>query len=130
MKATGSATNADITDVLKLIPTTARSITARLVELGILEARGLGRSRKFHLTARFYDLAQDRNAYVRVKGADPLQQERMILDYVEAYGSITRGQAAQLCQTAPTQARTILKRLVDDGRLTLVGERRGAKYVL
>ena len=129
VKASGSATNAEVAEALDLVPTTARAITTRLVEVGILESRGTGRSRKLHLTARFYDLAQDRNAYVRVKGADPLQQERMILDYVRAYGSITRSQAAELCQVSPTQARSNLKRLVDDGRLRLVGERRTARYV-
>ncbi len=129
VKGSGSATSPEVAEALNLIPSTTKSILGRLVELGILEARGAGRSRKFHLTARFYDLAQDRNAYVRVKGVDPLQQERMILDYVAAYGSINRGQAAQLCQTTPTEARATLKRLVDDNRLKLEGERRGARYV-
>ncbi len=128
IKASGSATNAEVADTLSIIPSTARGLTTGLTELGILEARGQGRSRAFHLTARFYDLAQDRNAYVRVKGADPLQQERMILDYVQAYGSIARGQAARLCQISPSQARTLLKSLVVDGRLHLVGEKRGARY--
>jgi ATP-dependent DNA helicase RecG len=129
VKSSGSATSVEVAESLHLIPATAKTILARLVESGILEARGVGRSRKFHLTARFYDLAQDRSAYVRVKGADPLQQERMILDYVHAYGSINRSQSAQLCQTTPVQARATLKRLVDDGRLTLRGEKRGAHYV-
>lgn len=128
VKSAGSAASVEVAEVLRITPVSTRSILARLVELGILEARGVGRSRKFHLTARFYDLAHDRNAYVRIKGVDPLQQERMILDYVKAYGSITRSQAAQLCQTTPPQGRAILKRLVDNDRLELVGERRGARY--
>lgn len=130
VKALGSATNAEVAEALSIIPATARSLTTGLTELGMLEARGQGRSRTFHLTARFYDLAQDRNAYVRVKGADPLQQERMILDYVRAYGAIARAQAAQLCQVSPQQARVILKGLVGAGRLRLVGEKRGARYQL
>ncbi|WP_240930521.1 RNA-binding domain-containing protein [Isoptericola sp. BMS4] len=128
IKAWGSATSTEIAESLGLLPPTVRTITTRLIELGILEARGTGRSRRVHLTARFYDLAQDRNAYVRVKGADALQQQRMILDYVDAYGSIRRGQAAELCQTSPEQARATLKRLVEAGDLTLVGQRRGARY--
>lgn len=130
VKSSGSATSPEVAEALNLIPATVKSLLGRLVEAGILEARGVGRSRKFHLTARFYDLAQDRNAYVRVKGADPLQQERMILDYVSAYRSISRREAAQLCQTTPVQARATLKRLVEDGRLTIQGERRGARYIL
>jgi len=108
---------------------TVRNTSTQLVELGVIESRGVGRSRRLHLTPRFYDLAQDRTAYVRVQGADPIQQERMIGDYVDAYGSITRSQAAALCQLSPTQARAVLKRMVDREELRLVGERRGAKYV-
>lgn len=130
VKSTGAVTSLEVAETLGIIPATTRNILSRLVEMGILEARGVGRSRKYHLTARFYDLAQDRNAYVRIKGADPLQQERMVLDYVNAYGSITRSQAAQLCQTTPNQGRAILKRLVDERRLRLEGTRRGAHYVL
>jgi ATP-dependent DNA helicase RecG len=129
VKTSGSATSFEVAGDLNLISAIVKSSLGHLVECGILESRGVGRSRKYHLTARFYDLAQDRNAYVRVKGIDPLQQERMILDYADAYGSITRGQAAELCQTTPTQARSVLKRLVEDGRLRLTGERRGARYV-
>ena len=65
---------------------------------------------------------------MRVKDADPIQQERMVGDYVDAYGSITRSQAAALCQLSPTQARAV-KRMVDREELRLAGERRGAKYV-
>lgn len=130
VKSSGSATSVEIAERLNALPATARNTLAKLVEFGILEARGVGRSRRYHLTARFYDLAKDRNAYVRLIGADPMQQERMVLDYVRAYGSITRSQAAQLCQTSPTQGRSILKKLVEDNRLVIKGERRGARYVV
>ncbi len=130
IRAVGSATPRELAEELALDPAAVRSTAGRLVEKGVLEARGQGKSRQFHLTARFYDLAQDRGAYVRVKGADPLQQERMILDYVQAFGRITRSQASEVCQVTPLQARATLKRLVDQGRLQLVGERRAAHYVL
>ena len=129
IKALGSATPSELAESLSILPATVRNTSTQLIELGILETRGVGRSRRLHLTSRFYDLAQDRTAYVRVNGADPFQQERMIGDYVAAYGSITRAQAAALCQLSPSQARGVLKRLVERGELRLVGDRRGAKYV-
>jgi len=129
IKELGSAAPVELAESLSMLPATLRNTCTQLVEMGILETRGVGRSRRLHLTPRFYDMAQDRSAYVRVKGADPIQQERMIGDYVDAYGSITRAQAAGLCQLSPTQARAVLKRMVDRGELRLVGERRGAKYV-
>ena len=128
-KQLGSAAPSELAESLSMLPATVRNTATQLVELGILETRGVGRSRRLHLTSRFYDLAQDRTAYVRVKGADPIQPERMIGDYVDAYGSITRAQAAALCQLSPTQARGVLKRMIDRHQLRLVGERRGAKYV-
>jgi len=129
IKEMGSAAPTELAESLSMLLATVRNTSTQLVELGVIESRGVGRSRRLHLTPRFYDLAQDRTAYVRVKGADPIQQERMIGDYVDAYGSITRSQAAALCQLSPTQARAVLKRMVDREELRLVGERRGAKYV-
>ncbi len=129
IKEMGSTTLSELAESLSMLPATVRNTSTQLVEMGILETRGAGRSRRLHLTSRFYDLAQDWSAYVRVKGADPIQQERMVGDYVDAFGSITRSQAAGLCQVSPTQARAVLKRMVDRAELRLVGQRRGAKYV-
>jgi ATP-dependent DNA helicase RecG len=130
VKAGGSATNTELAEALRLSPAAIRSATARLVEAGVLEARGNGRNRRFHLTARFYDLAQDRNANVRIKAMDPLQQEHMVAEYVRTYGRITRSQAANLCQLSSDEARRLLKRMTDKGSLRLVGSRRVAYYEL
>jgi ATP-dependent DNA helicase RecG len=128
VKAGGSAANVELADDLRLSSAAIRSATARLVEAGVLEARGNGRNRRFHLTARFYDLAQDRNAYVRIKAMDPLQQEHMVAEYARTYGKITRSQAANLCQLSPDEARRLLKRMTEKGSLRLVGTRRTAYY--
>lgn len=130
IKPSGSATSAELAEHLSLAGAEARGVANSLVESGLLEARGNGRNRRFHLTARFYDLAQDRAAYVRVRPIAALQQEQMVLDYVGTYGRITRAQAAELCQIAPAAATGLLKRLRDSGKLELKGKRRGAYYVI
>ena len=130
VKDHGSATGQDLADDLNLPADTVRSAGTRLVESGLLETRGSGRARRYLLTPAFYDAAEDRHAYVRIKGVDEAQRERMVLDYVKTYGSITRGTAATLCQVNPRQARSLLKKLVDRGELQLIGERRNARYVL
>ncbi len=130
VKAGGFATNTELSESLRISPTAIRTATARLVEAGILEARGSGRNRRFHPTARFYDLAQDRNAYVRIKAMDPLQQEHMVMEYVRTYGTITRSQVANLCQLDSAEARRLLKRMTDKSALELVGTRRTAFYRL
>ena len=64
--------------------------------------------------------------YVRVHGFEPLQQEQMVLQYVDAHGHITRTEAAELCSLTPDQASRLLRRLASAGKLTRRGERRGA----
>ncbi len=130
IKASGSTTATQLADELRLSPAATRISTTRLTEAGILEARGTGRSRRFHLSARFYDLAQDRNAYVRIRAIDPLQQEHMVLEYTRTYGRITRSQAASLCQLSPGEAGTLLRRMTGKDLLELVGTRRAAYYQL
>lgn len=130
LRTAGSTTLSELAQTLPLPQSTVRTVTARLLEMGIVEARGNGRNRRFHLTARFYDMAQDRGAYVRVRALDPLQQEQMVLQYVRSYGSIARAQAAALCQLTPVEARSLLRRMTQAGTLRMVGERRTAAYVL
>ena len=130
LKTSGSATVSELAESLPLTQSTTRTVTARLLEFGVIEARGNGRNRRFHLTARFYDLAQDRGAYVRVRALDPLQQKQMVLQYVRSYGSIARAQAAELCQVTPADARALLLRMTRAGTLRMVGEQSTASYVL
>lgn len=129
IKTIGSASVSELSAELSLDVQKVRTTASRLLELGLLEVRGGGRNRRYHLTAAFYRVAEDRNAYVRVRAADPIQQDQMVLSYVDAYGTITRGQVATLCMLGPDQARAVLKRLTASGKLVMRGERRGAHYV-
>jgi ATP-dependent DNA helicase RecG len=108
----------------------ARSVLARLVDAGILEARGEGRGRAYHLTAAMYRVLGDRAGYVRVRGFEPAQQEQMVLKFAQEHGHITRSEAADLCKLSPDQARRLLRKVADQHpELVLEGERRGARYV-
>lgn len=128
LKAMGPETTRELVEAIREPESAVRGHLARLVEMGLVESRGPGRNRRHHLTAAFYRLAQS-SEYVRLQDTDPIQQEHMIMAYVEQFGSITRSKAAELCQLSPGQARTVLKRLTDGGQLQLRGERRGAHYV-
>lgn len=120
---------ADLEDELGMRRSDLTSAATRLVERGLVEQVGSGRTRAYALGSAFYAAAQDRNAYVRVRSTDPVRQKQMIEQYVDAYGRITRGQAMELCSLGPSAARSLLKQLVQEGRLQLVGERRAAHYV-
>jgi ATP-dependent DNA helicase RecG len=128
LKAMGPQTTPELVEALKEGESSVRSHLARLVGMGFVESRGAGRNRRHHLTAAFYRLAQS-SEYVRLQDTDPIQQEHMILAYVDQFGSITRSKAAELCHLSPGQARTVLKRLTDASELELRGARRGSYYV-
>lgn len=108
----------------------ARTVLNRLVERGLLEARGESKGRTYHLAAAVYRRLGQATEYVRTRGFDSLQQEQMVLTFVRRHGAITRREAADLCQLEPGQAGRLLRRLRDDGRLEQVGTRRAARYVL
>lgn len=101
----------------------------RLADRGLLEARGDGKGRSYHLAAGLYRRLGQPVQYVRARGFDDIQQEQMVLTYVERHGAITRREAAELCQLDSEQASRLLRRLRDEAKLALVGERRSARYV-
>jgi len=48
-------------------------------------------------------------AYVRQGGFDPIQQEQMVLQYIEKHGSIKRVEVMDLCRISGPQAYHLLK---------------------
>ena len=102
----------------------------RLVEAGLVEGRGERKGRVYHLSAATYRRLGDRAGYVRQRGFEPLQQEQMIIQYVEKLARISRREVAELCRLSPDQAKRVLARLVERGALIAHGERKGAFYVL
>lgn len=107
----------------------ARAKLNDLVERGLLEARGESKGRTYHLAAAVYRRLGEPVHYVRTRGFDEVQQEQMVRTYVDKHGSITRREAAELCQLESEQASRLLKRLRREGKLDMEGERRTAVYV-
>ena len=108
----------------------ARAVVARLVEAGVMEARGERRGRTYHLSAAMYRVLGDRSGYVRTRGFEPLQQEQMVLQYARKHGQISRRDAAELCRISSPQASRLLGRVAAEHQeLVLTGARRGARYV-
>lgn len=118
----------DLALVLQQTDAQARAVLADLVVDGQVEARGDGPGRTHHLSAAVYRVLDPPAAHTRVRGFDRLQQEQMVLGYVNAQGRITRGQTAELCAVSPTQAGYLLRQMVGNGLLALHGDRRWAYY--
>jgi len=100
-----------------------RAALHRLVEAGLVEERGQKKGRTWHLSAATYRLLGDKAGYVRQRGFEPLQQEQMVLQYVEKHGRITRREAADLCRITGPQAYRLLDRLAQQGLVEREGER-------
>jgi ATP-dependent DNA helicase RecG len=112
-------------------PPDGRAVLERLQERGLLEARGEKKGRIYHLSARVYRLLRQPAGYVRAHGISAIRQETMVLEYVAAHGRIERGQVMELCGLSRDQARRLLKRLIDAGKLSMRGSRpRWVYYVL
>jgi len=105
-----------------------RSILERLTESGIVDARGEGKNRSYRFSAHTYKRLGQKAAYVRQRGFEPVQVVQMVGQYLEAYGKITRKEAAELCKTTSTQARDLLSRLVKKGILKMYGSKKGAYF--
>ncbi len=107
----------------------ARSVLERLVERGLLEARGERRGRAYMLSAALYRRLHQEVEYVRARGFEPLQREQMVLNYARNHGGITRSEVADLCQLTPRQAGRLLSQMVRKyHEFQMTGTRRWARY--
>lgn len=122
------ATTTQLAQVTQRSEAEARHLLTRMVERGWVEARGEGKGRSWHLSAAIYRALETPAGYIRTRGFEPLQQEQMVLQYIDAHGQITRAQAADLCALAPDQAGRLLRRLASEGKLVKHGERRWSAY--
>lgn len=122
-------TTADLVPSVQKPEASVRATLERLVEAGLLEHHGAGRGRTYTLSVRLYRKAGKKAEYVRQVGFDPIQQEQMVLSYIDKHGSIKRAEAMDLCHLTKDQAAKLLKKMTKGGRLEMHGERRGAYYV-
>ncbi|HOP40421.1 MAG TPA: ATP-binding protein [Geobacteraceae bacterium] len=109
-----------------------KRILERLLERGLIEARGEKRARVYHLAAALYNRLEDVSGYVRTKGFDKIQQHQMVLSALVAGKDkrITREDVAELCKITPAQAYHLLKKMTKNNEIELHGSGRGSYYTL
>jgi ATP-dependent DNA helicase RecG len=78
--------------------------------------------------AKVYRRQGGKADYVRQAGFDPIQQEQMVLTYIDKHGSIKRAEVMELCRINKDQAYRVLDRLKKNGKIRLKGERKAAFY--
>lgn len=123
-------TTADAARLLQRSEAEARALLGRLVEAGLIEHRGDGRARSYHLAASTYRNLGQKVEYVRQRGFEPMQQEQLVLQYVQKHGRITRREAAELCRLSPYQASRVLQTMTERGQLVPRGRMKGTFYEL
>lgn len=108
----------------------ARTVLEQLVEAGLVEARGERKGRTYHLSAVTYRRLGVPSAYVRRRGFEPIQQEQMVLQYIDRFGSISRREVAELCHLGSMQAYRLLKRLEREDKIQRSsGSTKAVRYV-
>lgn len=117
------------TQLLENNVTHATMLLNRLLELGLLEARGFKRPKTYHLSAAVYEQLGKPEAYVRQRGLVATEQEIMVSSLLKAKSEITRADVMRLFTTlSEDQASYLLRRLVKQGKLEMVGIRNKAIY--
>lgn len=119
---------ADVARLIQKPADAARAVLERLVEAGLVQAHGVKRGRTYTLSPAVYQQLGKEAEYTRQAGFSRIQQEQMVLNYVDQHGRIKRGDVMTLCQLGPHQATRLLKKMVKDGVLELHGERRWSYY--
>jgi ATP-dependent DNA helicase RecG len=108
-----------------------RMLLEGLHDRGLVNGKGDGRGRVYHLSAGLYRRMNEPGGYVRAHGIDKLRHEAMILEYVTAHSQITRSDVMKLLDLTERQAGHLLKKMLDTKKLVRKGSPpRWTYYVL
>nr|WP_211341985.1 ATP-binding protein [Chlorobaculum thiosulfatiphilum] len=121
-------TTTDLAPSVQKPEANVRATLEKLVEIGFLEPHGNGRGRTYTLSVRLYQNAGQRAEYIRQVGFAPIQQEQMVLNYIDKHGSIKRADVMDLCHLNGSQAYRLLKKLSENGLVYKTGEKKHAVY--
>jgi len=102
-------------------------VLADMVRDGLLERAGAGKVALYQLTL---ETAGQLGVSALGRLLTPAELETRVLAYVQERGQITNQECQRLCGLTRHQARHVLIRLVEAGRLKPVGQRRWTRYLL
>jgi ATP-dependent DNA helicase RecG len=121
-------TTADLIPSVQKPEANVRATLEKLAESGFLEPHGSGRGRTYTLSAALYRNSGKKSEYIRQAGFAPIQQEQMVLNYIDHHETIKRADVMDLCHITKDQAYKLLNRLKRQGQIIQIGERKGAVY--
>ncbi|MBO4620004.1 MAG: putative DNA binding domain-containing protein [Victivallales bacterium] len=100
-----------------------------LVEQGLITPHGNGRGRTYMISAEMYAKAGNKAAFVRQAGFSKIQQEQMILSFIDAHESIKRGDVMELCHLSPDQSTRLLTAMRNKNLIQQQGTGKSAYYI-
>lgn len=107
-----------------------KAILVRLEEAGLVEAVPNGRGKAYILSAKVYKADNKSIAYVRQTNIDKIKYPELVLKLAEAQGEITIRDVTELLNITVTQARYLLNKMIEQGKLTKNGKYRNTTYGL
>lgn len=119
----------ELADTIYVSENRVKANVEKLIESGLVEATGNGKSRAYILSSKVYKEQHNVVGYVRQTGIDRVKYEELVLKLAnEQGGYVTRDNVSELLNISNSQAYRVLKKLADKGKLMLVGKGRTAKY--
>jgi ATP-dependent DNA helicase RecG len=86
--------------------------------------------RTYTLSASIYRQLGQSADYIRQVGFDRIQQEQMIIQYIQKNGQIKRKDVMNLCRLTQDQASRLLTDMTTEKKLTAHGASRGRYYTV
>ena len=112
------------------VPKALKENQKRLAELGLLEKVEHG---KYILSRKYYSSSGKAGVYTRKKGLDQDTKKALLLKHIAEAGK-NGAPIKELLQVLPelsrSQIKTLLNHLKDEGKIDLVGEKRGSRWFL
>lgn len=113
------------------VPEFLRRNLTHLIDGGILERVGKGKSTRYILSRRFYGHLGKEGTYTRKRGLDRETKKALLLKHIRDH-AVHGSQLSKLRQVLPelsrAQVQVLLRQLRDDGEVHCVGRTRSARW--
>lgn len=120
-----------IVEVTNIRENRIRVTLENMIEQGLIEATGRGKQRSFVMSAKLYNESKEAIGYVRQTGIDKVKNPALVLQLAKVQnGIIAKKDVCDLLNVTPSQAYSIIKELMNEGKLELLYGGKYAKYRL
>ncbi|MCR5674277.1 MAG: AAA family ATPase, partial [Lachnospiraceae bacterium] len=128
LKDLPKSTPKQVSDAIGISETVVKGILDASVESGLVESFGNGRNRTYILSPKVYKSQTAKIGYVRQADIDETRYPELIINLAKNTEYLSRADVVQLLHVSPSKAYTLLKKLVEKGKLVPINKGHYAKY--